>query len=273
MTTLKADKTMTTYHHLELDINHCVATIWLNRPEVHNAFNDEVINELTRCLTTLNHDNNIRVVVLAGRGKNFSAGADLTWMQQAAAASFEDNQADALNLATMLHTLATLNKPTIARVHGMALGGGMGLVSACDICVASTSAQFTTSEVRLGLAPSTISPYVIRAIGERQARRYFLTAERISAERALAIGLAHEICEDDTLDATLETIITHILAGSAYAQQQSKALIDDVANRTIDDALLTETAHHIARVRQSDDAKEGLSAFLNKRPPNWVIKR
>ncbi|OOR91895.1 enoyl-CoA hydratase [Moraxella caviae] len=259
------------FDYLELIKDNQVATVWLSRPDVHNAFNEGVIGELQTCFDALAHDDDVRVVVLAGRGKSFSAGADLNWMKKAGEASVDENIADAKRLAKMLHTLATLNKPTIARVQGAALGGGMGLVSACDICVASTHAKFATSEVRLGLAPSTISPYVVRAIGERQARRYFLTAERIDADTALHIGLAHEICEPDALDETLDKIIHAILQGAPFAQCASKSLIDMVANRPIDDQLLDETAKHIATLRQGAEAKEGLTAFLNKRTPNWIV--
>ena len=181
------------YQFLQLEHADQVATVWLNRAELHNAFNTVVIEELQQCLDALNCRDDVRVVILAGRGKSFSAGADLNWMKQAGQASSADNEADALKLAKMLQRLATLKQPTIARVHGVALGGGMGLASACDICIASNDAQFATSEVRLGLAPSTISPYVIRAIGARQAARYFLTAERISAQQAQKIGLVHEV--------------------------------------------------------------------------------
>lgn len=258
-----------TYNHLELICDDGVATVWLNRPEVHNAFNECVIDELTSCLSQLNQRNDIRVVVLAGRGKSFSAGADANWMKQAGEASFESNLEDAKRLAVMLHTLATLNKPTIARVQGAALGGGMGLACACDICVASTHAKFATSEVRLGLAPSTISPYVIQAIGERQARRYFLTAERIDAKRAYEIGLAHEICETKDIDTVIGHIINELIQGAPNAQLSSKQLIDAVANRPITDTLQHYTAQHIATIREQSEAKTGLLAFLNKTAPNW----
>lgn len=257
------------YQYLSVEIVDKVATVWLNRPEVHNAFNSGVIDELTTCLKKLGGQDSVRVVVLAGRGRSFSAGADLNWMKQAGEASFEDNEADAMNLANMLHTLATLPKPTIARVHGAALGGGMGLASACDVCVASHEAKFATSEVRLGLAPSTISPYVIRAIGARQATRYFLTAERMDAQTAHAIGLVHEVCDEDKLDEVIATIAHAICQGAPYAQMQAKKLIDEVADKPINEALLKTTARHIANLRGGDEAKEGLRAFLNKDTPAW----
>ncbi|QIO05812.1 enoyl-CoA hydratase/isomerase family protein [Acinetobacter shaoyimingii] len=258
------------YDFLQLEQKNQVATVWLNRAELHNAFNTKVIEELDACFTALNSRDDIRVVILAGRGKSFSAGADLNWMKQAGQASIEDNEADALKLAKMLQSLATLKQPTIARVHGIAFGGGMGLASACDICVASTDAKFATSEVRLGLAPSTISPYVIRAIGARQASRYFLTAERINVEQAKAIGLVHEISTPESLDAKVDEIVQNILLGGPEAQASSKALIRMVDHQEVTEDLLHKTAQHIAHVRQGAEAKNGLTAFLNKQSPAWI---
>jgi len=258
------------YQFLQLEHRDQVTYIWLNRPELHNAFNTQVIEELHHCFTQLNERDDVRVVILAGRGKSFSAGADLNWMKHAGQASQAENEADALKLATMLHSLATLKQPTIARVHGIAFGGGMGLASACDICIASTDAKFATSEVRLGLAPSTISPYVIRAIGVRQASRYFLTAERISAEQALNIGLAHEIAAADELDHKVDEIVQALLLGGPEAQTASKQLIQLVDQKELTQELLLQTAQHIAHVRQGSEAKEGLNAFLNKQSPTWI---
>ncbi|MHA3892114.1 enoyl-CoA hydratase/isomerase family protein [Acinetobacter sp. GXMZU3951] len=258
------------YQFLQLEQQQQVATVWINRAELHNAFNTTVIEELHDCFQQLNGRDDIRVVILAGRGKSFSAGADLNWMKQAGQASQADNEADALKLAKMLQSLATLKQPTIARVQGIAFGGGMGLASACDICVASTDAKFATSEVRLGLAPSTISPYVIRAIGARQASRYFLTAERISAEQALQIGLAHEVTPSELLDAKVDEIVQALLLGGPEAQAASKQLIQMVNQQSVDESLLLKTAQHIAHVRQSEEAKNGLNAFLNKHSPAWI---
>lgn len=258
------------YQFLQLEHRDQVAYIWLNRPELHNAFNTQVIEELHHCFTQFNERDDVRVVILAGRGKSFSAGADLNWMKHAGQASQAENEADALKLARMLHSLATLKQPTIARVHGIAFGGGMGLASACDICIASTDAKFATSEVRLGLAPSTISPYVIRAIGVRQASRYFLTAERISAEQALNIGLAHEIAAADELDHKVDEIVQALLLGGPEAQTASKQLIQLVDQKQLTQELLLQTAQHIAHVRQGSEAKEGLNAFLNKQSPTWI---
>ncbi len=258
------------YQFLQLEHAHQVATVWLNRAELHNAFNTVVIEELQQCFDALNCRDDVRVVILAGRGKSFSAGADLNWMKQAGQASSADNEADALKLAKMLQRLATLKQPTIARVHGVALGGGMGLASACDICIASNNAQFATSEVRLGLAPSTISPYVIRAIGTRQAARYFLTAERISAQQAQKIGLVHEVTSAEELDAKIAEIVANLLLGGPQAQAASKQLIQMVDQQVLTEDLLRQTAQHIAHVRQGSEAKNGLSAFLDKQRPAWI---
>lgn len=258
------------YQFIELEQRNQIVTVWLNRAELHNAFNTQVIAELQDCFHRLNTRDDIRVVILAGRGKSFSAGADLNWMKAQGEASSLDNHADALKLAEMLHRLATLKQPTIARVHGIAFGGGMGLASACDICIASTEAKFATSEVRLGLAPSTISPYVIRAIGARQASRYFLTAERISAQQALQIGLAHEVVAVDQLDEKISEITQAILLGGPQSQTASKQLIQMVEQQELSENLLLQTAQHIAHIRQGIEAKEGLNAFLNKQSPSWI---
>lgn len=258
------------FQYLQLEQQQQVATVWINRAELHNAFNTQVIEELNQCFQSLNQRDDIRVVVLAGRGKSFSTGADLNWMKQAGEASQADNEADALKLAKMLQSLATLKQPTIARVQGVAFGGGMGLASACDICIASTDAKFATSEVRLGLAPSTISPYVIRAIGARQASRYFLTAERISAEQGKAIGLVHEVTTPEQLDSKIQEMVDTLLLGGPEAQSASKQLIQMVSQESLTEDLLVQTAQHIAHVRQGAEAKNGLQAFLNKQNPQWI---
>lgn len=248
-----------------------VATVWMNRPDKHNAFNETLIAELDAAFAQLDADDSVRVVVLAGRGKSFSAGADLNWMKAQGEASEAANVADARKLADMLARLATLTKPTIARVHGAALGGGMGLASACDICVASSRAVFATSEVKFGLTPATISPYVLRAIGPRQAHRYFLTAERIDAARAHALGLVHELVDDEAaLDATLAELVAAILLGGPMSQAAAKDLIRAVAHQPVTETVLDDTARRIAALRATPEAKEGLSAFLDKRPPKWA---
>lgn len=258
------------YETLVIETRGPVATVWLNRPEVHNAFNAKVIEELTAAFTQLDADAQVRVVVLAGRGKSFSAGADLNWMKAAGAASFEENLEDARRLARMLWQIAHMGKPTIARVHGAALGGGMGLACACDLCIASQRAVFATSEVRFGIIPSAISPYVIRAIGVRQAKRYFQSAERIDATRAFALGLAHEVVEEEALDAKIDEVVQALLVGGPKAQAAAKELIDAVADRPLTPEVLEDTAQRIARLRATDEAREGLSAFLEKRPAAWV---
>ncbi len=259
-----------TFETLEILREGGVATIWMDRPAVHNAFDAQLISELALACETLDADAEVRVVVLAGRGKSFSAGADINWMKAVGAASIEHNIADAERLAGMLRALATLAKPTIARVHGAALGGGMGLAAACDICVASTRAVFATSEVRFGIIPSAIGPYVLRAIGARQASRYFLSAERIDAATALTLGLAHEVVDDAALDTKLAEITNALLAGGPLAQAAAKDLIRGVDHRTLDDALVQSTARRIAMLRATPEAHEGLAAFLAKRPPAWA---
>ncbi len=261
------------YETLEVVVEHGVATVWMNRPDVHNAFNAQLIADITAACRALDADDAVRVVVLAGRGKSFSAGADLNWMKAAGEAGFEENLADARKLAGMLRTLAEMRKPTIARVQGAALGGGMGLASACDICIASDKAVFATSEVKFGIIPSAISPYVIRAIGERQSYRYFQTAERIGADRAKEIGLVHEVTAAEELDAMVAEVAAALLAGGPKAQAAAKDLIRAVANRPVDDAVVEDTSRRIADLRVTPEAKEGLDAFLAKRPAAWVLQR
>ncbi len=255
---------------LEIELNGPVATIWMNRPDLHNAFDETLIAELTAACVALDDDADVRVVVLAGRGKSFSAGADLNWMKRAANNGIDDNLNDARALARMLRTLAEMKKPTIARVQGAALGGGMGLASACDIAVASTKAVFATSEVKFGIIPSAISPYVLRAIGARQATRYFQSAERIDAARAREIGLVHEAVEPEQLDAKVLEIANALLQGGPCAQASAKDLIRAVDGQQVNDTLVEETAHRIAHLRATPEAREGISAFLEKRSPNWM---
>lgn len=260
------------YETLEIAREAGVATIWMNRPDVHNAFNAQLIADLTTACIELDADDAVRAVVLAGRGKSFSAGADLNWMKAAGEASEAENFADAMKLAGMLRTLAEMKKPTIARVHGAALGGGMGLASACDICIAGDKAVFATSEVKFGIIPSAISPYVIRAIGERQAYRYFQTAERINATRAATLGLAHEAVATEELDAKVSEVVEALLQGGPKSQAAAKDLIRAVANRPVSDAVVEDTARRIASLRVTPEAKEGLAAFLDKRPAAWTAQ-
>lgn len=259
------------YTSLEIERKDKVATIWMNRPDVFNAFNEELIHELAHACQELDKDDSIRVVILAGRGKHFSAGADLNWMKRAAANSEEENVRDARVFARMLRSLADMSKPTIARIQGAALGGGTGLAAACDMAVASSDASFATSEVKFGIIPSAISPYVLRAIGPRQALRFFQTAERISAEKAAAIGLVHEAVPLDQLDAKVGEIAAALLAAGPKAMKAAKDLISAVTGEPIDDAITEETAQRIARQRATDEAREGISAFLEKRPAAWTL--
>lgn len=250
-----------------------VATVTMNRPDVHNAFNDAVIAELTRTLHRLGEDASVRVVVLRGAGRSFSAGADLGWMRRMAGYSRDENTADALHLAGLMRTLNFLPKPTVAAVHGPAFGGGVGLVACCDIAVASEAASFSLSEVRLGLIPAAISPYVVAAMGERAARRAFLTAERFDAREAHRVGLVHEVAPADGFEAAVDAVVARLLEGGPRAQAASKDLIFAVAGRPVDDALMRDTAERIAVRRASDEGREGVTAFLEKRDPSWRARR
>lgn len=258
------------HQRVQIERSHGIATLWLNRPEKHNAFDEHLIAAITSALNELAADVKVRAVVLAGRGKSFSAGGDLDWMRRAAGYSHEQNLADAGLLAEMLRRLAEFPKPTIARVQGAALGGGVGLVCACDIAIASERAFFATTEVRVGLIPATIGPYVLRAIGARQAQRYFLSAERISAERAREIGLVHEVVGEAALDSKLAEIAAALTACGPQAQATAKRFITEVANRPIEPGLIADTARAIADIRATDEAREGLTAFLEKRRAAWA---
>jgi methylglutaconyl-CoA hydratase len=246
-----------------------VARITLNRPEVRNAFDEVLIAALAKSLAELDADSSVRVVVLAGNGPAFCAGADLNWMKRMAGYSYDENLRDARGLADMLATLARLDKPTIARVHGPAFAGGTGLVAACDIAVGTPEAKFCFSEAKLGLSPATISPYVMRAIGARAASRYFLTAEVFAAEEALRIGLLSALAPAAELDTFIGQLLDHLLAGSSAAHARIKDLVRDVAGRPIDDALNADTARRIAEIRASPEGREGIVSFLEKRKPAW----
>ena len=246
-----------------------VCTISLNRPDIHNAFDDRLIGDLTECLERLGADGTARAVVLTGKGRSFSAGADLNWMRRSADYGEDENLADARALAKLMTTLNTLPKPTIAKINGAALGGGVGLVCCCDIAIASDRAKFGTTEVRLGIMPSVIGPYVVAAIGPRHARRIMLTGERFDATEALRIGLVHQVEPASDLDQAVNTVLDGILEGGPKAIQATKALVQDIAGRPINADLVDETANRIARLRSTEEAKEGLGAFLEKRPPDW----
>ena len=255
---------------VEVTKRNAIAIVVLNRPDVHNAFNAEVIAELTVTFTALDADADTRAVVVAGAGKSFCAGADLNWMKEMASYTRAQNLADAQALAAMLRTLNGLSKPTIARVHGAAMGGGVGLVACCDIAIAAQEATFALSETKLGLIPATISPYVIEAIGTRYARRYFLTAERFDAAEAYRIGLVHDIVQQVELDGRINELLGALLVAGPAAQAECKALIRGVSHRPIDAQVIAGTARHIADVRVSPEGKEGIAAFLGKRKPAWV---
>lgn len=255
---------------VELERRGAAAWVWLNRPAVHNALHEGMIRELTETFDALGGDDATRVIVLSGRGKNFCAGADVESMKRQGAAGYEDNMANARELAEMFRAIAESPKPTIARVNGAAIGGGLGLVSACDIAIASADAKFAASEVRLGLIPATIGPYVVRAMGGRWARRMFQTAERITAAQAERIGLVHEAVAAEALDARVDGVIADLFAGAPRAQKAAKDLVDAVGNRPITPELIADTAILIATIRRGEEAREGLNAFLEKRPPEWV---
>jgi len=249
-----------------------IATVTLNRVDKHNAFDDQIIKDLIDVFNSINNDAAVRVMVLAASGKSFSAGADLSWMQRMANYSYDQNLADAKALATMLNTLNSMNVPTIARVHGAAIGGAVGLVSCCDLAIGSNNASFSLSEVKIGLIPATISPYVIAAIGERASRRYFLTAERFGAMQALSLGLLSNVVEEDELDNAVTTQINLLLTNSPAAIAQAKKLVFDVSNKVINQELIDDTSDRIARIRVSQEGQEGLAAFLSKRPASWLSK-
>lgn len=257
------------YTHLTLDSAGPVARVTLNRPEIHNALNDTLIGEVRDAFRALAADDGVRAVVLTGAGLSFCAGADLGWMQAAVTYTVEQNLADARNLVAMLDAIDGCPKPVIARVNGAALAGGAGLVAACDIAVAAATARFAFTEARLGLVPATISPYVVRKIGETHARALFLTAERFEAQRAAAIGLVHQVVPPEELDGAVDRVLRNVLAGGPCAQAENKALLAGIRRRQ-GDALGEFTADTIARLRTSPEGQEGLRAFLEKRPPAWV---
>ena len=250
-----------------------VATVTMDRSQKHNAFNETLVSDLHEAFSHLARNPLVRVIVLTGAGKSFSAGADLNWMQEMANYSMESNLADANRLAAMLHALDTMPQPTVAKVNGGAYGGAVGLIGACDVAVAVDEATFGITEVRLGLIPSVISPYVLRAIGPRQARRYALTAERFDAAEALRIGLVHRVERRKSFDAAVEEVVERLVAGAPGAQEEVKALFRDIwdLGRT-GEAVRADTAQRIATRRASDEAREGMTAFLGKRKPDWLAE-
>jgi methylglutaconyl-CoA hydratase len=249
-----------------------VAEVFLNRPDVRNAFNDGVIAELTAAFTTLGADTDLRAIVLGGHGKAFCAGADLSWMRAMADYSWDENRADAQKLADMLWTIWSCPLPVVGRIHGDCYAGGVGLAAACDVLVAAQGMQFCLSEARLGLLPGTVGPYVVRALGEQASRRYFTTAERFDAARAHALGFVQEVVAPDALDAKVAEIVAVLVANGPAAVKACKQLVKDVAARPLDAALRADTARRIADIRASAEGREGVRSFLDKRPPAWQSK-
>lgn len=256
--------------NLIVEKRNMVAIVTLNRPEVRNAFDDVLISNLTKTFLELEKDEAVRAVVLAGAGSAFCAGADLNWMKRMAGYGYEQNLADAKSLAALLRTLDRMSKPTIARVHGPAYAGGVGLVAACDIAIGSHEAEFCLTEVKLGLSPATISPYVVRAMGARLARRYFLTGEVIDAGEAYRLRLLSDVAPKEELDAAVNALLGHLVVGGREAHARIKDLIRAVAAGPADDAMIADTAKRIAEIRVSPEGKEGIASFLEKRKPNWV---
>ena len=259
-----------TYDTLLVTVADKVATVTLNRPDLRNAFNEGAIAELARAFDELGRSDAVRAIVLAANGPSFCAGADLNWMKKMAGYSHDENHADAMRLADMLRTIYLCPKPVVARVQGDCYAGGMGLVAACDIVVASEAAGFCLSEVKLGLIPATISPYVIKAMGEQAARRYFITAERFDAAEAQRIGVAHAVVAPEALDATVAGIVRALVNNSPHAVRQAKTLVREIVGQPVDDALLRDTAGRIAAIRASTEGREGVASFLEKRKPTWI---
>jgi len=247
-----------------------VAEVWLDRPEVRNAFNDGVIAELTAAFTDLGAEPGLRAIVLGGRGKAFCAGADLSWMRAMADYSWEQNHADAAGIAAMLWTIWSCPLPVVGRIHGDCYAGGVGLAAVCDVLLASDNAGFCLSEAKLGLLPATIGPYVVKALGERASQRYFLTAERFSAAEAHWLGLVHEVTPPDELDARVQEVLSALVANGPAAVQACKRLVQDLAGQPLTAELRADTARRIADIRSSPEGKEGVSSFLSKRSPHWL---
>jgi len=258
------------YQTLELVIEGRVATVTLNRPDVRNAFNETTIAEITQAFRDLEQNDDVRAIVLAANGPAFCAGADLNWMKKMAGYTRDENRADAAQLAEMLRTIYACPKPVVAKVQGDCYAGGMGLVAVCDIAVANEATNFCLSEVKLGLIPATISPYVVIGMGENAARRYFLTAERFSAQEAHRIGFVHQVVAADALDAAVADIVKALVSNSPNAVKEAKRLVQDVAGRPLSEALIADTAERIADIRSSEEGKEGVRSFLEKRKPNWL---
>jgi methylglutaconyl-CoA hydratase len=258
------------YQTLTIALADKVATVTLNRPELRNAFNETAIAELALAFDELGRNELVRAIVLAANGPAFCAGADLNWMKKMAGYSHDENLLDASRLADMLRTIYLCPKPTVAKVQGDCYAGGMGLVAACDIVVAAEGVNFCLSEVKLGLIPATISPYVIKAMGEQAARRFFLTAERFDAAAALRMGFAHEVVVPENLDTSVAGIVKSLVSNSPHAVVEAKKLVREVVDQPVTDALLLDTAERIAAIRASNEGREGVASFLEKRKPSWL---
>jgi methylglutaconyl-CoA hydratase len=258
------------YTTIETEQKHGTAWIWLNRPEVRNAMNDQMISDLHAAFDEAIASPTVHAIVVAGRDKAFCAGGDLSWMKTAKQMSSEAAIADSMRLALLLRKIHDCPKPTVARVQGPAYAGGMGIVAACDVSVCSSAVKFSLSEVKLGLTPATISPYVVKAMGANQARRYFLTGEVFDAAQAYRMGFVHEVVEPDQLDAAVAIIVGHLSLGAPGALKITKQLLRDVTHEEVTDELSALTAALIASVRASDEAQEGIKSFFEKRPPSWV---
>jgi methylglutaconyl-CoA hydratase len=257
---------------IEIERHGPVARVHLNRPEVRNAFNDQVIMSLAEAFRSFATDDTLRAIVLGGHGKAFCAGADLSWMRAMADYTWEQNRADAQRMADMLWTLYSCPLPIVGRIHGDCYAGGVGLAAVCDVLVAAEGVNFCLSEAKLGLLPATISPYVMRAMGEQAARRYFVTAERFDAATAQRIGFVHEVVPADALDAKVDEVVRSLVANGPAAVKACKRLVQDLAGQPVTEALRAETARRIADIRASDEGKEGAQSFLNKRPPSWIAQ-
>lgn len=263
---------MTTDHEpaIEVEVRNHIAVVWLNRPARHNAFDATMISDLRELLSEVESEAALRALVLGGRGDAFCAGGDVAWMQRMGQAGPDENLASAAAITELFYALYTCSKPTVARIHGGCFGGGVGLAAACDIAVASTDAEFGCAEVKRGLIPAGIGPYVLRAMGPRAAQRYLLTGERFDAAEAYRLGLVHEICPPAELDGTINALLGHVVAGGPAAQQHTKALLRALSTAALDEALVRQSAQRLAEIRASAEAQEGLGAFLEQRDPAWI---
>ena len=258
------------YKTIEIKFTNSLATIWLNRPTIHNAFNEEMISEIRRAFQYLNQHDSVRVIVLRGRGKSFCAGADLNWMRDVSNYSYNQNLEESINLSQCFYDIYTSSKPTIAVVHGAAIGGANGLLAACDVVIAEKQTTFSLSEVKIGIIPACISPYIIKRVGESNARELMLTGNRFKGKEAKRRGLVSYALSENKIDAKLDQLVTNLLTSGPMAIHQCKELINKVVNHKTLEEAKTYTAEMIAQIRDSEEGQEGMAAFLEKRKPNWV---